>query len=461
MDGRIWRSLRGVATDESGQSLVIIALSMTVVIAVSAFAIDVGSWYAKHHQAQVAADAAALAAADCLANSGSGKTCTSTSDVTDATNVAVAYAAKNGITINANQVTVNPTSGTVLVNASPAAPAFFANLFGIHSSPQSASSEAGWKAGSTSSACTSPSSGQCAAIYAGNTACSGSGQSLQLGSGGQGFSMTVNGGVHSEGQATLANASISWQGSSTFTVGQSCYTSSTAPTLSNKKGTVGPNQPWPINYGAAPYFAACTTNCTTVSGVPNVPPYCTQATTSPSGYVFQTLNAGGSNASPEPPGANQVYCSIGTGNSKDPSTWNGTFQFLIALPVGTQWGSQSTCTSFQVDTFIGGNMTFPGTGNGPSGVCLKPDMFNCVMYSTGTIQMSNSGAFYWLGDIFDPTGTAQFGSASSGIQVSTSSGMIESWNFYDVNSSLTLTGDGPMSSTSTTTSSGGNDSLLQ
>jgi hypothetical protein len=452
-------ALRRLCADESGQSLIIVALSMTVVIAISAFAIDVGTWYAKHHQAQVATDAAALAAANCLANSGPGKTCTSTSDVTDATNVAVTYAADNGITINANQVTVNPTSGTVLVSASPAAPAFFANLFGIHSSIQKASSTAGWKAGSTSSACTNPSSGQCAAIYAGNTACSGSGQSLQLGSG-QGFSVTVDGGVHSEGQATLTNASIAWQGSSTFTVGQSCYTSSTAPTLSNKKATVSPNQPWPINYAAAPYFTACTTNCTTVSGVPNVPPYCTQASTN--NFVFKTLNAGSQNASPEDPIANNVYCSIGTGNSKDPSTWNGTFQFLIALPVGTQWGSQSTCTSFLVDTFIGGNMTFPGTGDGPSGVCLKPDIYNCIMYSTGTIQMSNSGAFYWLGDIFDPTGTVQFGSASSGIQVSTSSGMIESWNFYDVNSSLTLTGDGPIPSTSSSSSSsGGIDSLLQ
>jgi Flp pilus assembly protein TadG len=460
MGGRIWRSLRAVGADESGQSLVIVALSMTVVIAIAAFAIDVGTWYAKHHQAQVAADAAALAAANCLANSGSGKTCTSTSDVTDAQNVAVTYAADNGITITTSQVNVDTANDTVSVQASPAAPAFFANLFGIHSSTQTANSEAGWTAGSSSSACTSPSSGQCAAIYAGNTACSGSGISLQLGSG-AGFGVTVEGGVHSEGQANLVNAGFTWAAGSTFTVTNSCYTGSNAPNFSGKQSTVVASEPWPINYGAAPYFSACTTNCTTVSGVPNVPPYCTQATTSTSGYVFQTINPGQSNASPEPPGANQVYCSIGTGNSKDPSTWNGTFQFLIALPVGTQNGNQSSCTSFQVDTFIGGNMTFPGTGNGPSGVCLKPDMFNCVMYSTGTIQMSNAGSFYWLGDIFDPTGTVDFGSAGSGISAATASGMVESLNFYDQNASLNLVGDGPMSSTSTSTTSSGSDTLLQ
>jgi Putative Flp pilus-assembly TadE/G-like len=467
-------ALRRLRADESGQSLIIVALSMTLVVAVAAFAIDVGTWYAKHHQAQVVADSAALAAANCLANPGHSTTmnihgtvtavpaCSSGTDTADATTVAEDYAAANGITVTSSDISFTPSTNPTEIEVNPhiSGPTFFANLIGIHATTESASAGAGWTAGSSSSACTNPSSGQCAAIYAGNTACSGSGISLQLGSG-AGFGVTVEGGVHSEGQANLVNAGFNWGAGSTFTVTKSCYTSSNAPNFSGKQSTVVASEPWPINYGAAPYFSACTTNCTTVSGVPNVPPYCTQATTSASGYVFQTINPGQANASPEPPGANQVYCSIGTGNSKDPSTWNGTFQFLIALPVGTQNGSQSSCTSFQVDTFIGGNMQFPGTGNGPSGVCLKPDMFNCVMYSTGTIQMSNAGSFYWLGDIFDPTGTVDFGSAGSGISAATASGMVESLNFYDQNASLNLVGDGPMSSTSTSTTTTGTDTLLQ
>jgi len=54
---------------ESGQSLVVVVLALIVIMGVSALAIDVSGWFATRHHAQVAADAAALAAANYMANS--------------------------------------------------------------------------------------------------------------------------------------------------------------------------------------------------------------------------------------------------------------------------------------------------------------------------------------------------------------------------------------------------------
>jgi Flp pilus assembly protein TadG len=456
MGGRIWRSLRAVGADESGQSLVIVALSMTVVIAIAAFAIDVGTWYAKHHQAQVAADAAALAAANCLANSGSGKTCTSTSDVTDAQNVAVTYAADNGITITASQVNVDTANDTVSVQASPAAPAFFANLFGIHSSTQTANSEAGWTATSTTSTCTLATQSQCAAIYAGSTSCAGGGNGVEIGTPSSGGTAPViSGVVHSEGSMSFSNATMT---ASALTVAGSCYTSGNLPNNNHMTATQVASQPWPVNYAASPYFTACTTNCISVNGIANVPPYCTQASTGTSGYAFTNING-----NPELPVANNVYCSIGTGNSKDPSTWNGPINFQASMPVNQQDNTGiSSCPGFAVDTFIGGTMTFLGQYGGGMNACMKPYLDNCLIYSTGTVVIENSGGFFWTGDIFDPVGTIQLGSASSGgLNSGSSSGLLEGLNVTLQNASLTMTGDGPPATVTSGGSSTGTDTLLQ
>ena len=50
--------LRG-RDSERGQALILTSLCMVVVLVMSAVSIDVAQWYQKHHQAQVAADAAA------------------------------------------------------------------------------------------------------------------------------------------------------------------------------------------------------------------------------------------------------------------------------------------------------------------------------------------------------------------------------------------------------------------
>ncbi|HWD70671.1 MAG TPA: pilus assembly protein TadG-related protein, partial [Solirubrobacteraceae bacterium] len=62
------QALRSFRGDESGQSLIVIVSAMTVLLGIAAFAIDTANWMVRHHDAQVVADSAALAAAQCLAN---------------------------------------------------------------------------------------------------------------------------------------------------------------------------------------------------------------------------------------------------------------------------------------------------------------------------------------------------------------------------------------------------------
>ncbi|MGA9585255.1 MAG: pilus assembly protein TadG-related protein, partial [Terracidiphilus sp.] len=93
------RSLR----DESGQTLVLVALSMTFLLGCMALAIDIGLIFRSHRNTQIAADAAAIAAAlDYKYNA----------SITSAQAAGQAAASANGV--------VNGTSGaTVQINVPP------------------------------------------------------------------------------------------------------------------------------------------------------------------------------------------------------------------------------------------------------------------------------------------------------------------------------------------------------
>jgi hypothetical protein len=459
--------LRTFRRDESGQSLIIIVSSMAVLLGMAAFGIDTASWMVRHHQAQVVADSAALAAAHCLADPGQSGTinlsgtettvpaCSSSSDTADAQTVAVDYAAANGLTITTSNVSVNTTKDTVNVTAPAPSTAAFASMFGLASTTQRAMAEAGWSAGS-SYTCSASTPSQCSAVYAGNTACpSNSSPSasqspvsgFQDGNTGGGATPTINGVVHSEGGVTIVNSGPSFNGTPPITVAGSCYTSSNMPDYG--KATEVASQPWPINYAASPYFSACTTTCTTVGGVADVPPYCTQATTSSTGYDFTNVN---DNA--DLPVSGNVYCAIGTGLPSNPATWNGAIQIEANYP------SSGCGSSYPQVTFIGGNISFITDNGGGTSICLSPDLDNCLMYSTGNVNIYN-GTFAWTGNIFDPTGTIALGSqGAGGDNDSSSSGMLEGWNVYMVNATLNMTGDGPAPGSSGG-SSAGSDMLLQ
>lgn len=98
--------MKSLLKDESGQSLVLIALCMTVLIGFLGLAIDVGILYRTKQNAQIAADAAAVAGAQDLLYGG-----------TNATAKAAGKAASslNGYTDGSGGVTVTintpPASG--------------------------------------------------------------------------------------------------------------------------------------------------------------------------------------------------------------------------------------------------------------------------------------------------------------------------------------------------------------
>jgi Flp pilus assembly protein TadG len=450
--------LRRLRRDESGQSLVVIVLSMVVLVGMAAFGIDTATWMVRHHQAQIVADSAALAAAHCLANPGQAGSidlkgtvtavpaCTSSSDTTDAQSDAIDYAAANGLTITSSNVVVNTTKDTVNVTAPAPSTAVFASMFGLGSTTQTAMAEAGWTTGA-SATCTTAGSANCSAIYAGDTSC-GSGKGIQFGTDAQGgMQLSMKGAVHSEGV-------MGWQGynvsvtASGLSVAGSCYTSGNTPSVDQMTATQVPSEPWPIDYRNSPYFTACTTACVTVTSssggsVAGVPSYCTNASTSSTGITFSQANG-------DAPVANNVYCAIGSGNPGDPTTWNGE------IYIG---GNTSGC---QNDTFIGGNIILYGASD-----CFDADADGCVMYATDGSGSANGGGielyddtFNWTGTLFAPLGTIQLGTTAAGDGSASSTGLIEGLDVSIVNATLKLTGDGPPLGSSGS-SSGGSDSLLQ
>ena len=111
--------------DESGQVLVLVAAAMLGFIAMTAFVVDVGAWFHQQRATQATVDAAALAGAQALP------------DRTAATNLAVAYGAKNGAggTISASNVSVTTTYGpnydTIKVTKAQQSDDFFGKVLGV------------------------------------------------------------------------------------------------------------------------------------------------------------------------------------------------------------------------------------------------------------------------------------------------------------------------------------------
>jgi Putative Flp pilus-assembly TadE/G-like len=454
-------ALRRLHRDESGQSLIVIVLSMVVLLGMAAFGIDTATWMVRHHQAQVVADSAALAAAHCLANPGQTGSidlkgtvttvpaCSSSSDTTDAQTDAIDYAAANGLTITTNNVTINPTKGTVSVTAPAPSTAVFASMFGLGSTTQTAAAEAGWTAGA-SSTCSKAGAANCSVIYAADTNC-GSGKGIQFGTQAQGgMSLNMTGAIHSEGVMAWPGSNVTVTASG-LSVSGSCYSAGSTPTIDGMTATQVASETWPVDYRNSPYFTACTTTCTTVtnnsggSAIAGVPSYCTNASTSTTGITFSNSVNGDS------PIAGTVYCAIGTGTPSNPATWNG--QIYIGA-------NTSGC---QNDTFIGGNIVVYGASD-----CFNAQVDGCVMYATGGSGSTNGGGIElyndtlnWTGTLFAPLGTVQLGTTNSGGDSSSSStGLIEGLDVNIINASLGLTGDGPPLGNSGS-SSGGSDTLEQ
>lgn len=461
--------MRRFRTDESGQSLLLVVVAMTVILAVAAFAIDAASWMARHHQAQVVADSAALAAANCLANPGSSPgsidlsgtvttvpACSSSTDTTAATAVAELYARANGVTLTnpSRQISFDTGNDHVTIDASAASSSFFAGLFGIHSTTQSAGAQAKWTA-ATSTSCASPGN-SCAAVFAMGTSCT---NSLSIPGGSpiifNGSTDTLTGLVHSNGSIYEAGGGGQTLGPTTFGNGAGCeidtdYESGDTWDGSSTKPSSGeaPIMTWPQDF--TKIVTACGSGhsyaCTGPAGTPS---YCTEAAGSRGSSPIKSASATGFTygSRSEVPPSGQVWCAYGSGTPSDPSTWNG----LIYLE------ADSTAVT---GNWIGGTIEF-----GQNGWKLSPKLASFpVLYATGGGDCSSGanggvcmtgGSQTVNGSVFAPNGWIQFNGAGSSTQ-----NFLEAQGINFIGGQEHITGDGP-SSLAVTTTATGSDSLTQ
>ncbi len=374
-----------------------VVIAMFAVIAIAALAIDVATWYQRHHQAQVAADSAALAAANYMASGGT---------AASATNTATTLASANGDSVPSGNVSVDTSADTVAVTATTSAP----SLFGGVTPNIRAVAKAAWTAPTGSDCAVAGST--CYAFFAMDSTCTDNGFSLQ------GGNDTITGGVHSNSSFSTAG------GNDTFT-GAVTYQSGCTPTEQGGTDTFSSGSPaggstissWPINY--AVYFPACGGSACQSNGTP---PYCT--------------NSNFSSAQWNPAlSSNQVYCDVGSGsgvNPNDPSTWNGALVF--------SGGGTATVTA------IAGTVTFHG-----GGYTLTAYQHHLLAYAAGgnsgapnicnpaTSVCFTGGNDQFTGDVFDPKGTATLSGGNT-----TSIGFVEAQDIIVAGGNVT--GDGPSTS---------------
>jgi hypothetical protein len=452
--------LRRLISEESGQSLVVVVSSMTVLVGIAAFGIDAATWMAKHHRAQLVADSAALAAAQCLANPGQPETingtpvpaCTSSSDTADADTVAIDYAAANGVTITAGDVTVAGTK--VTVDAQATSSGFFSNVSGISSTSQTAAAAASWT--STSSVCTNPGpTGNCDFMFAHDSDCSSAMNGIYITDGGN---TTVDGNIQSNGNISgSVNGNVSL-GYGSFGPNGASMCGNLLNSNGHNPWIVPPTQaptdiPYPIDYTKD--FPACGGSGQLACQSNGYPSFCTNS----GANITLTGSTNGDTTIPF-----QIYCASGTGQLSDPSTWNGTIQINLSGKVTLY------------DTFVGGSINFNGNGKDVLNSCGYAvsgyTASNCapsvpapltpnypIFYATGNcstaLDVQIGGGQTINGDMFAPNGTALL--SMNGNKTLTT--FIEA---QDINASMggTLQGDGPTAN-NTGSSAGGNVQLIQ
>ncbi len=368
---------------EAGQSLVLVVLAMFMILAVAAYAIDVANWYQKRHQAQIAADSAALAAAGCLASGQAGSTCTSTSDTTAAVGVATTIAKANGVTIATSDVTFNGATVAV-TTTNPAAP-LFVRAAGLGTVSPTAHAKAAYKNTAAPAACTGS---FCAAIFAGGTNCTDQtgGEYTSDFAGAFGGDIISNGYVDVTMQGNFDNNSSVFYGSSCPAGTPGGYVAGSGIPTPKRLTSV---QPYPEDWR---------------SGGNETPPACTYTTSHlPTGATASGANITINLASTSPTGVipTGVYCaSSATGQT------NGTI---------TVTGSTSTTTTSHV-TFIADALSLPQT-NEANGVSRKNLLLApCTSADLGTCPASNVLLIWQTGtsvltvdNPYGPNGTTGFG----------------------------------------------------
>ncbi|MDQ6746610.1 MAG: pilus assembly protein TadG-related protein, partial [Candidatus Dormibacteraeota bacterium] len=385
--------------------VVIVAVMLVALLGMVALAIDLGSFFQQQRQAQSAVDAAALAGAQELpASPGT------------ATTQAQSYLDQNLPGGTSTIVTpYNSTSSQIKVTVSENVPSTFGTILGLSSANVSASAVAGLKGVPS---CSAPGT-SCYAIFAKDPVCTSGHNSITITGGNINIgailtngSLSTTGGNDTFGATTIGpSASVppcKW----TDNGGSKTFGGNPAPTAG--AGTSG----WPIDYSYD--FPPCTTTCTGPLGTPS---FCTQASTAASYSVAPAVN------SP------QIYCGVGSGNVKDPTTWTG------AMSVTTAAGGSAG--SPQEDTYVAGSVSFPSATGGylepcgyassgyvaagcPAGVPSPPYTANYpLVYAVAAgaaVTVPNAGGTSFIGDVFAPNGTISF--TGGGL----TTGFLEGWD---------------------------------
>jgi len=140
------RAFRRVAREDDGVSLVLAAVAMVAIVAMAAFAVDVGRLYAERRELQNAADAIVLAIAeDC----GHGEACDSGSATATANSYADLNASDNAAAIHALDLDlgaqeVSVTTKTEEADGGTVLAPLFARVIGFEGSTVGASASALW-----------------------------------------------------------------------------------------------------------------------------------------------------------------------------------------------------------------------------------------------------------------------------------------------------------------------------
>jgi Flp pilus assembly protein TadG len=348
---RSWR-------DERGAVMVIAAAMMVAMLAMAAFAIDVGSWYQTKRQVQAAADAAALAGVQDLPGSAS-------SAQTDAQS----YVSKNISGATATVTTpYQSSSSEIQVSVTKTAPSFFGQLLGINSATITAGAAAKKNASATPSA-----------VFSYDDSCSD--QSMVL----NGNSITITGGVHSNG-SFFNNSNYGVYGASTYGGPNGCsytgngnnntYGGASGPTVDAKL------EPWPVNYATSPpactYSASSftwnTNDATLPAGV-----YCATGQISINGndlsgdvtFVASSFNLNGNSENFTPYAQNLLIYQTGSNaldiNGNDFVTLGTVFAPQATIVLNGNSGSVSGFLEGLDVTINGNSLTFVGTGPSQSG----------------------------------------------------------------------------------------------
>lgn len=480
----------GRLAQERGQSMVIMVTAMLITLGMGALSIDIASWYQQRHQDQVAADAAALAAANCMANEGitlPGNLSQECVTTLDATNVALDYAAENGVTIPASDVSFS--GDTVTVTTPTSSPAYLAQVFGMGGASESAQAAASWNGGSGTSTSTDSGggsqtssisftnvcdsdqaeSGACLFAYANDSNCPDLGVTLaNVGT------ETVTGGIWSNSSLETVNADVnsSW-GDVWYGDGNLC--SWVGASLSN--GPVfaaGPTaEPaysgWPRDFTS---LMSCGPDdayqCTGPDGTPS---YCTQAAPAFGLDLGGEVTALASGALAEPASDGQVYCAYGTSTDMaDPDTWNGVID-MSADSLGTTSAS-----------FVGGLVVLTSLGTGTLGAELDTSLGHLLVYAndalpvvqgaTPAADVATVGNASLTGDIFAPNGAITATAVGNGlfktflegsqVVVDAEGDMVGEGPVYSTTTTgTTTTSTTTTSTTSTTATTAGTDQLVQ